>query len=274
MRKINLALAVVVIGLAAACSPTTYKDINYMQDITEDTTMALKSGEGIIVQPQDMISIVVSCREPALAAMFNLTNVSYQAGSQASLNSGYQRLMGYTVDTDGNIDFPIVGKIYVAGLNRWGVAQKVKNELIDRNLLKDPVVTVEFMNFKVSVIGEVARPGTFSITNDRINLFEALSLAGDLTIYGRRNNVQVTRETDGKRHVYVLDLRSSDIFNSPAYYLQQNDIVYVEPNSVRAGQSTINENYFKSGSFWVSAGSLAITVTNLVVTLMRNRDRQ
>ena len=272
MRKIHLAISAAVIALAVSCSPTTYQNINYMQDIARDTTMTLNAGEGIIVQPQDMISIVVSCREPQLAAMFNLTNVSYQAGSQASLNGGYQRLMGYTVDTDGNIDFPIIGKINVAGLNRWGVAQKVKNELVKRDLLKDPVVTVEFMNFKVSVIGEVARPGTFSITNDRINLFEALSLAGDLTIYGRRDNVQVTREADGKRKVYVLDLRSSDVFNSPAYYLQQNDIVYVEPNSVRAGQSTINENYFKSGSFWVSMGSLAITVVNLVATLSRNRD--
>ena len=271
MRKIHLAISAAVIALAVSCSPTTYRNINYVQDVTRDTTMTLKAGEGIIVQPQDMISIVVSCREPQLAAMFNLTNVSYQAGSQAG-QTGYQRLMGYTVDTDGNIDFPIIGKINVAGLNRWGVAQKVKNELIRRDLLKDPVVTVEFMNFKVSVIGEVARPGTFSITNDRINLFEALSLAGDLTIYGRRDNVQVTRETGGKRYVYVLDLRSSDIFNSPAYYLQQNDIVYVEPNSVRAGQSTINENYFKSGSFWVSMGSLAITVVNLVATLSRNRD--
>lgn len=270
MRKIHLAISAAVIALAVSCSPNTYRNINYVQDVTRDTTMTLKAGEGIIVQPQDMISIVVSCREPQLAAMFNLTNASYQAGSQAS-NTGYQRLMGYTVDTDGNIDFPIIGKINVAGLNRWGVAQKVKNELVKRDLLKDPVVTVEFMNFKVSVIGEVARPGTFSITNDRINLFEALSLAGDLTIYGRRDNVQVTRETGGKRYVYVLDLRSSDIFNSPAYYLQQNDIVYVEPNSVRAGQSTINENYFKSASFWVSLSSLAITVTNLVMNIMRNR---
>ena len=270
MRNKQLALIAAAAALLAACSPNTYQNINYLQDITGDTTMTLKQSTGIIVQPQDMISIVVSCREPQLAAMFNLTNVSYQAGSQASVNGGYQRLMGYTVDTDGNIDFPVVGKIRVAGLNRWGVAQKVKDELESRNLLKDPVVTVEFMNFKVSVIGEVSRPGTFSITNDRINIFEALSLAGDLTIYGRRDNVQVTRESEGKRTVYVLDLRSSEIFYSPAYYLQQNDIVYVEPNSVRAGQSTINENYFKSGSFWVSMGSMAITVTNLIITLTRN----
>nr|MCR5245411.1 polysaccharide export protein [Bacteroidales bacterium] len=103
MRKIHLAISVAVIALAASCSPNTYQNINYMQDIARDTTMTLNAGEGIIVQPQDMISIVVSCREPQLAAMFNLTNVSYQAGSQASINGGYQRLMGYTVDTDGNI---------------------------------------------------------------------------------------------------------------------------------------------------------------------------
>lgn len=204
----------------SSCGSKTSRNINYLQDATKDTTMTMKSELGILVQPKDMISIVVSSRNPELSAMFNLTNVSYQAGAETSATGGYQRLMGYSVDSDGNIEFPIVGKINVAGLTRWQVSEKVRNELITRNLLKDPVVTVEFLNFKVSVIGEVTRPGTYSITGDKITLLEALSLAGDLTIYGRRDKVSVVRELNGKRNIYFVDIRSVDLFNSPAYYLQ------------------------------------------------------
>ena len=115
-------------------------------------------------------------------------------------------------------------------------------------------------------------PGTFSVTGDKITLLGALSLARDLTIYGRRDNVTVIREQNGQRSVYKVDLRkSSSLFDSPAYYLQQNDVIYVYPNSVRAGQSTINENYFKSGSFWISLSSVAVTITNLILTLTLRR---
>ena len=256
-------------ALVAACGPSkTYQNINYMQDITEDTVLSMKSSEGILVQPKDMISIVVSHRDPELAAMFNLTNVSYQAGGETR-NTGTYRLMGYSVDNHGDIDFPILGKLHVAGMNRWAVAQTVKDELESRNLLRDAVVSVEFMNFQVSVIGEVVRPGTYTVSGDKINILEALSLAGDMTIFGRRDNVTVTREENGKRHIYVLDLRNSAIYDSPAYYLRQNDIIYVTPNKVRAGQSTINENNFRSVSFWTSLSATALTVINLIITITK-----
>ncbi|MBQ1751065.1 MAG: polysaccharide export protein, partial [Bacteroidales bacterium] len=116
---------------------------------------------------------------------------------------------------------------------------------------------------------DVTRPGTYTVTSDKITIFQAIALASDLTVYGQRDNIKVVREQNGKRQVFVLDLRDSNVFNSPAYYLQQNDVVYVTPNEVRAGQSTINENYFKSGSFWISVGSIAITVTNLIITILR-----
>lgn len=257
-----------VIVMAVSCGVTkTSRNINYMQDVKRDTVMAMTSGEGILVQPKDMISIVVTSRTPELAAMFNLANVSYQAGAETSSTGGQYRLMGYSVDNDGCIDFPTLGRIHVGGLNRWGVAQLIKDELRNRELLKDAVVTVEFMNFKISVIGEVTRPGTYTIAGDKINLLEALSLAGDMTIFGRRDNIQVTREENGQRYIYVLDIRNTDFYDSPAYYLRQNDVIYVEPNKVRAGQSTINENNFRSVSFWTSLGTSLLTIVNIIVTL-------
>ena len=145
----------------------------------------------------------------------------------------------------------------------------MKEELVSRNLLKDPVISVEFLNFKVSVLGEVAHPGTYTVTGDKITLLEALSLAGDLTIYGRRDRVSVIREINGKRTVYINDLRSMDLFTSPSYYLKQNDVVLVEPNKVRAGQSTINENSLKSTSFWMSVGSFLVTIANLIIAISK-----
>lgn len=270
--KNNLIKCLVFVSLVVAAvscgSSKTYKNINYMQDVQRDTIMSMKSSEGILVQPKDMIAIVVSHRDPELAAMFNLSNATYQAGAETRTtgNSTY-RLLGYSVDNNGDIDFPIVGKIHVSGMNRWEVAQTVKNELESRNLLRDAVVTVEFMNFQISVLGEVARPGTYNIAGDKINLMQALSLAGDLTIFGRRDNIQVTREENGRRHIYVVDIRDSDLFNSPAYYLRQNDIIYVEPNKVRAGQSTINENSFRSVSFWTSLVSSALSIVNMIIII-------
>jgi len=271
MKKtfVKLLMAAGLMAAVAACGPSqTYKNINYMQDITEETVMNMKSNEGILVQPKDMISIVVSHRDPELAAMFNLSNASYQAGGENRNMGSTYRLMGYSVDTNGDIDFPIIGKLHIAGMNRWEVADLVKTELATRNLLRDAVVTVEFMNFQISVLGEVSRPGTYNITGDKINLMQALSLAGDMTIFGRRDNIQVTREENGKRHIYVVDIRNSDVYNSPAYYLRQNDIIYVEPNQVRAGQSTINENNFRSVSFWASLTSTVLSIVNMVILIV------
>lgn len=190
--------------------------------------------------------------------------VSYQIGGQ---NVSQQRLVGYLVNQDGNIDFPILGEIHVEGLTRMQVTELIKKRLIEEELIKDPIVTVQFLNFKVSVIGEVGRPGTFDISGDRITLLEALSMAGDLTIYGRRDRVAVIREKDGKRSILYHDLRSSDIFQSPCYYLQQNDIVYVEPNNAKTGQSRINSN--NSVGVWLSGVSVLASITSLLVTMFK-----
>lgn len=268
--NIPLKPAIVLLSILtlAVTSCNTYRKINYLQDVVPDEAERIAINKGILIQPKDMISIVVSSRNPELALMFNLPVISYQAGSESVSGQGSQRLLGYVVDNDGNIDFPVLGLIHAAGLTRWELANEIKSKIIGMNYIKDPVVTVEFMNFKISVMGEVTSPGTYNIEGDKITLLQALSLAKDLTIFGRRDNVSVIREQDGERIVYQVDLRSASLFDSPAYYLQQNDIVYVEPNKVRAGQSTINENNIKSVSLWVSIGSFLTSLAVLIVNLV------
>lgn len=269
--KLYRILAIAAIGLmAAGCSTTTYQQIDYLQDLDYEAQLNMKENKGIVIQPQDQLSIVVSSRNPELAASLNKPLSTYLVGSEITSNrasSGTSRLIGYVVDNSGDLEFPMLGTIHVAGLNRWELQDMLKQEIISRGILMDPIVTVEYMNFRISVLGEVKNPGMYSVTGDKITLLGAISLANDLTIYGRRDNVTVIREQNGKRNIYKVDLRSSDLFESPAYYLQQNDVIYVYPNAVRAGQSTINENYFKSGSFWISLASVAVTVTNFVLTV-------
>ena len=251
-----LLLAVLAVG-AASCGRKTYKNIAYLQDVEEDMTLPMAVNRGIVIQPQDKIMIVVSARNPELAAMFNLARVTPSTtGEDNVIAGGNNNMMGYVVDNSGNINMAGLGQIHVEGMNRWELSNYVRQELIDRNLLKDPTVTVEFLNFKVSVLGEVGSPGTYNIVGDKVTILQALSLAGDLTIMGKRDNITVLREQGGERNFYHLDLRDAEIFNSPAYYLQQSDVVYVYPNKVRAGQSKINENSFRSVSFWTSMTSM------------------
>lgn len=273
MRLKKLLAITAAVVLAAGCSTTTYMQVDYLQDLNRETTLEMKENKGIVIQPQDQLSIVVSSRNPELSAALNKPMATYMAGSEITSTSGgsYQRIIGYVVDNSGNLDFPMLGEIHVAGMTRWELQEMIKSKIISAGILLDPIVTVEFMNFRISVMGEVNNPGTFNVTGDKITLLGALSLARDLTIFGRRDNVTVIREQNGQRSVYKVDLRKSSLFDSPAYYLQQNDVVYVYPNSVRAGQSTINENYFKSGNFWISLSSVAVTITNLILTLTLRR---
>ena len=267
-RILRLTLAAAVATAFVSCNPETYKKINYLQDIEENTSMSMTVNKGIIIQPQDQLSIIVTSRDPKMAVPFNLSVSTFYTGSELSSSAGAsQRITGYIVDNAGDINFPSLGQIHVGGLNRWELQDLIRDELSDSGLLKDAVVTVEFLNFKVSVLGEVTSPGTYTVTGDKITILQALALARDLTIYGQRENVRVIREQNGQRQIYVLNLTDSDIFSSPAYYLQQNDVVYVTPSKVRAGQGEINENYFKSGSFWISLASISMTTINFIIAL-------
>lgn len=264
-------LSALILLSATACD--TGKNVIYLQDIDPETTGTVDSEHSITIQPKDMLSIIITCKDPKLSAMFNLPSVSYQSGSEITAGeTSSQKLMGYVVDEKGYIDFPLLGRIKVSGLNRWQLQDKIKNEISSRNLLKDMIVTVEFMNFKISILGEVKNPGSYTIEGDKVTILEAISMAQDLTIYGKRDNVYVIREDGGERTTYKLDLRSTNLFESPAYYLKQNDIVYVQPNKVRAGQSTINENNMKSVTLWMSIASLLSSIGVLITTIINNKN--
>lgn len=254
-------LTVLAVG-AASCGHRTYKNIAYFQDVEEETSLPMEVNRGIVIQPQDKISIVVSTTNPELARPYNLPRVSYNLTVEGDNTggSGNNSILGYVVDNNGYINMAGLGQMHVAGMNRWELSNYVRQILIDRDLLKEPNVTVEFMNFKVSVLGEVGAPGTYSISGDKVTILQALSLAGDLTIMAKRDNITVLREHGGERSFFHLDLRNTDIFNSPAYYLQQSDVVYVYPNKVRAGQSRINDNNLRSINFWTSMTSMIASV--------------
>ena len=226
-----------------------------------------KSTGTITVKPGDKITIVVTSKDPRLSEMFNLPIAGYRVG-QANLPgviNNTQQISCYSIEDQGNIDFPVLGKILVAGKKRSEIADFIKEELIKKEYVSDPVVTVEFSNLYISVLGEVNKPGRFFIENDKITLLDALSMAGDLTIYGQRENITVVRENDGQKKIYKIDLTDTKkVYNSPAYYLQQKDVIYVTPNDTRARQSTVNGNNVRSTSFWISLASLVTSVAVLV----------
>lgn len=238
--------------------------VAYFQGLQPGAAGQVANTTDIRVRPGDKISILVNSKDPLLTDLFNLPIISRQIGSSSM--TGSQGISGYTVNKNGEIDFPVLGSVYVAGMTREEIASHIKAELTSQNLIKDPVVTVEFMNLTVSVLGEVAHPGRFTIDKDKLSLLDAISMAGDLTIYGKRKNVLVLREEKGENVLYRVNLCSGDdLYASPVYYLQQNDIVYVEPNDTRARQSTVNGNNVRSTSFWLSLASLLTTITVLIV---------
>ncbi len=256
-----LSLLVVVVS---ACG--TSKNIVYFQDMEAGKAISLASKTQITVKPEDRLFIAVNGRDMSLASIYNLPDLSDKTMAvQTSKNGVLRTSVGYNVGTDGCIDFPELGKLSVAGKTREQVALEIKKELTTRGLLKEPIVTVEFTNLYIAVLGEVNQPGRYAINRDHVTLLDAIGMAGDLTIYGKRKDVQVLREVDGKQVVYNLDLtKASELYSSPAYYLQQNDVVYVLPNDVRARQSTVNGNNVLSTSFWLSLGSFLVTIAVLV----------
>lgn len=265
MKRIRLIILSLAALLATACSAPK---IAYLEDINSGQTVQIANVKNIRILPDDKISVLVNSRDPLLSNLFNLPYVTRQLGAIDNKSSYSQGLSGYTVDTEGNIDFPVLGKVHVAGLTRSEIAAKIKGELEGQNLVKDPVVTVEFLNLTVSVLGEVQRPGRFSIDKDRVTILDAISMAGDLTIQGKRENVLVQRETDGKTTLYRVDLtKGSELYASPVFYLQQNDVVYVEPNAMKARQATVNGNNVRSTAFWFSLVSVLTSIATTVTVI-------
>jgi polysaccharide export outer membrane protein len=244
-------------------SCNSIKNVTYLQDAKLLREVPVKPDCDIKLQPQDAVTIVVSSKDPKLAALFNLPRVSYRAGN-TQLASYDSQISEYTIDSKGFIDFPVLGRISIAGYKREEVAELIKEKLVKENLVRDPVVTVEYVNLYFSIIGEVTKPGKYRIDRDRINIFEAISAAGDLTIMGKRDCVFIAREIEGKRIIYKVDFRSEKVFDSPAYYIRQGDIIYVQPNRVRANQSTINGNSSRNVMTWISIASVLTTLGVLI----------
>lgn len=261
--------------LLASCS--TPKNIAYFQDVTPGSEINVARQLEIRVQPQDKLSIIVNAQDPELSALFNLVRVQNRIqstptrGGGVSTDSGNGDTGYYTVDSQGDINFPVIGRLHIAGMKREEVADFICKELQKRDLVKDPIVTVEFANTGLYILGEVAAPGRFGFNEDRLTILEAIALAGDLKPNGQRENVKVIRETTpGHQEVYELDLTDAGkMAQSPAFYLKQNDVIYVEPNDKAKRETTPNGNTPFTPAFWMSVGSFAITIATLIITLSK-----
>ncbi len=229
------------------------KDVVYLQGIDRAKSYDAATVYEPVLQPDDLLSIVISTESREIAAPFNLPEIQ----SSDSENRG---LRTYLIDNAGYIDFPILGKIKLGGLTRTEANNKLVAAVTE--YVQKPIVDLRIVNYKISVLGEVAKPGSYNIAGERVTLLEALSLGGDLTIYGKRDNLLVIREKDGKKTYNRVDITQPDFLNSPFYYLSQNDVVYVEPNKTRVNASVIGPNVFAI----LSAVSLIAT---LVVVLTR-----
>ncbi|MCO6174200.1 polysaccharide biosynthesis/export family protein [Flavobacterium sp. NRK F10] len=210
-----------------------------------------------VLQPDDVLFIVVSSQNPEVVAPYNLNSVAIQGTSEESFERS--RLQTYIIDKEGNIEFPSVGTIKLGGLTREEAVTLLKDTLKD--YVSDATINLRILNYKVSVLGEVNKPGSFSISSERITVLEAISKAGDLTIYGRRDNVLLIREQDGVKTTQRIDLTKSDFINSPYYYLAQNDVIYVEPNKTKVNSSAIGPNLTLGISLVSILASFIVLVT-------------
>jgi polysaccharide export outer membrane protein len=223
-----------IILLFSACSDT--KHLTYFTDMQDKTIQTKTSNVEPVIQVSDLLSITVSSLNPEATAIFNAPNESTPNANVATAGNNTLTI-GYLVNPNGDIQFPVLGKIHVEGLNKSQLNALLVKELTDKKLLVDPIITIRHLNFRVSVLGEVSKPGVFTVQNEKLSLLEALSLAGDITIYGKKDNIMVIRENDkGEKIVKRLNLNTQEIFASPYYYLKSNDIVYVEPSKDRVAK--------------------------------------
>lgn len=225
---------VVVVGLMALwllASCASRKDFVYLNDMQMGEKYPIEMKYEAEVHCDDRLSILVSCKNPELAIPFNIQGRNFRVNADGSISPSEASVneKGYRVDALGNIDFPILGKLHVDGLKISEVKNLIESRIKQGEYIKDPLVSVEFLNFKYTVLGAVANNGTFTVNGDRITILEAIANAGDLTSKARIDRVKVIREVGNEKQMFIHDLRSTDIFQSPCFYLQQNDIVYVEP---------------------------------------------
>lgn len=261
MKYLNI---VIIIATMLLVGCNAQQRILYLQDVENGAEIELPENYQIKIKPLDELTIVVNSKNPELALPFNSSS-SYNAISTTgyTTTASASNLQVFTVDKHGEITLPIIGTIKCEGLTRSELAKLIEKRIIESNYIADPQVNVRFANLYISILGEVAHPGRYDIKRDQITILEALALAGDMTIFGNRENVAVIREIDGRTIVTKLDIRSSDIFTSPCYYLEQNDVVVVSPNKYKAATAEINQNR----SFWISLASTGISLATLLLTI-------
>ena len=245
---------------------SSYKRVPYLQnpEAVNDFTGELPMYDAKIM-PKDLLTITVNTSTPETAAPFNLVVQTAINSAHSNQLTQQPSLQQYLVNNDGNIDFPVLGILKVGGLTK-DQAEDMILEKLAPYMRERPIVTVRMANYKISVLGEVNSPGTFTVNNEKVNIFEALAMAGDLTVWGKRDNVKLIRENaDGEREIINLNLTNAEIVTCPYYYLQQNDILYVTPNKTKAKNSSVGN----STTLWFSATSILISIASLVVTILR-----
>lgn len=263
IKRLTLILALAA-GLAGC---TSYRNVPYLQDIETVNNYGKEIPlYDAKIMPKDLLSITVNTTDPQAAAPFNLTVQTPINAAQTNVYAtSSPTLQQYLVNNEGEIDFPVLGRLHVGGLTK-NEAEKLIREKLKPYLKETPIVTVRMANYKISVLGEVARPGSFTVSNEKVNVLEALAMAGDMTVYGVRTNVKLIREdAEGKREIIPLDLTKSDLVLSPYFYLRQNDILYVTPNETKAKSSDIGT----TTTTWISATSILISLASLIVNILR-----
>lgn len=258
-RKLTV---IVLLFVVLMCSCVSRKQLAYLRDVTSESAgeinKEMKSQPEPRVKINDALIIVVSALDPEAVVPYNLPSVAYATPTSETIPTT-PSFQYYTVDANGDIAFPVLGKLHVVGMTQSEVIEMIQDKL--KAQLKDPIVTMRFLNAKVTVLGEVKNPGSYLLNNGGMTLLEALGAAGDLTQYGNRSNVLITRENNGKLEFARIDLRSDDIFTSPFFYLQQNDVIVVEPNQAR---TTSNQSI----SLWLSMVGTVSSAATVVVSVL------
>ncbi len=256
IRNLKKLFSVILFFAIVSCA--SKKDVVYFHEIQDAYEKEIKIDYNTTFQQDDLLAITVSSSDMTGLEPFNLPAVSFNAVPGSVV--GEQKQLTYLIRKDGTIDFPVLGVIKLQGLSRIEATQLLKEKL--SSYIKEPIVHIELVNFRITVLGEVNQPGTFTIPNERISIIQALGLAGDLTIAGKRNDILVVREEEGKYKYHRVDITSDSIFNSPVFYLKQNDAIYVTPNNAQVKSASYNKN----APIWVSVGSV---ILSLVILLTR-----
>ena len=265
MRFAKIAFLAVALTLTAGC--TSYKQVPYLQnpEVVNNYGKEIPLYDAKIM-PKDLLSITVNTTDIQASAPFNLTVQTSINAAQENINStSTPALQQYLVNNEGEIDFPVLGKLKISGLTK-NECESLIQEKLKPYLKETPIINVRMVNYKISVLGEVNKPGTFTVSNEKVNVLEALAMAGDMTVYGLRNNVKLVRENaKGQREIIELNLNDASLLTSPYFYLQQNDILYVSPNKTAARNSDIGN----STTLWFSATSILVSIASLLVTILR-----